>query len=261
MSYAAILGIQLRTSLALALQYRLDFVLDAVVEVVWALSATVPLFVVYGAKTSVAGWTFPEALLVVAAFTMLQGVIEGAINPSLSTVIEQVRKGTLDFVLLKPKDAQFLVSTSRFSPWKCANVITAAVLFAVALSRIERRPTAFDVGAALLLFGCAVMILYSITVLTVSASFFVVRVDNLTYLFSSVFDVARWPSSVFRGVVHLIFTFVLPFALMTTYPAQALLGRLVPSVLLSSLMAAVLFVVVSRGVFRFSIRHYSSASS
>jgi ABC-2 type transport system permease protein len=29
-------------------------------------------------------------------------------------VMDHIRKGTLDFVLLKPADAQFLVSTARF---------------------------------------------------------------------------------------------------------------------------------------------------
>lgn len=259
--YFRLLAMQIRTSVALAMQYRVDFALDAVVEVVWALSALVPLVVVYDVRASVAGWSFAEALLVVGWFTMLQGVIEGAINPSLLGVVEHVRKGTLDFVLLKPKDAQFLVSTSRFSPWKCANVITAVILFAIAFARLGRTPALLDVLAAAVLFVCAVAILYSFTILTVSASFFVVRVDNLTYLFSSVFDVARWPSSVFRGAVRFVFTFVLPFALMTTYPAEALLGRLAPAVLALSVLGAAAFTLASRAVFLRSIRHYTSASS
>jgi ABC-2 type transport system permease protein len=259
--YLRLLSIQLRTSLALAMQYRVDFALDALVEIVWAVSALIPLFVVYGARDAVAGWTFPEALLVVGWFTLLQGVIEGAINPSLLGIVEHVRRGTLDFVLLKPKDAQFLVSTSRFSPWKCANVVTALVIVGFGLSRIERTPSVVDVISALTLLACALAILYSITILTVSASFYVVRIDNLTYLFSSVFDVARWPNSVFRGAVRFVFTFVLPFALMTTYPAQALLGRLPTRVVALSVLGALAFVVGSRLVFLRALKEYTSASS
>ena len=57
----------------------------------------------------------------------MQGILEGAINPSLTSVVEHIRKGTLDFVLLKPADAQFLVSTARFHPWRAINVVTALV--------------------------------------------------------------------------------------------------------------------------------------
>ena len=43
--------------------------------------------------------------------------------PSLGNVVEHIRKGTLDFVLLKPADAQFLVSTSRFEFFRFVNVV------------------------------------------------------------------------------------------------------------------------------------------
>ena len=62
------------------------------------------------------------------------------------------------------------------------------------------------------LFGIATLLLYSLWILIVSAAFIVVKVDNLTYLFSSIFDAARWPASVFRGAVKFFFTFVIPLA-------------------------------------------------
>ncbi len=48
-----------------------------------------------------------------------------------------------------------------------------------------------------------------------------VKVDNLSYLFVSIFDAARWPADVFRGALRAVFTFVVPLALMTTFPARA----------------------------------------
>lgn len=261
MSYLRLLAVQLRISLATGMQYRVDFLLDAVVEVVYALTALAPLTVVFGARDSVAGWSFAEALLVVGFFTFLQGVIEGAINPSLLAVVEHVRRGTFDFLLLKPKDAQFLVSTARFSPWKSANVLTAAVLLAVGLTRLGRTPSAGGIATAAALLGCSLVILHSLVTLTVSVSFFAVRVDNLTYLFTSVFDAARWPSTVFRGALRFVFTFVLPFGIMTTYPAEALLGRLGTNALPISALVAATLALVARLVWTRSIRHYTSASS
>ena len=49
-------------------------------------------------------------------------ILEGAVSPSLTAVVEHIRKGTLDFVLLKPADAQFLVSTAKFEPWRVVDV-------------------------------------------------------------------------------------------------------------------------------------------
>ncbi|HEY2748129.1 MAG TPA: ABC-2 family transporter protein, partial [Polyangia bacterium] len=72
---------------------------------------------------------------------------------------------------------------------------------------------------------------------------------------------ARWPSSVFHGVWRILFTFVVPLALMTTYPALALLGRLDSLTALRAFGGAILFVLAARLVWRRAIGHYRSASS
>jgi ABC-2 type transport system permease protein len=203
--------------------------------------------------------TFGEALIVMGWFTFLQGVLEGAINPSLATVVEHIRKGTLDFVLIKPADAQFLVSTGRFQPWRAINVLTAFAVFAWGFHRLGRGPSLTGVASAAVMMVVAVVVLYSLWMLTVSAAFYVVRIDNLSQLFSAVFDAARWPVNVFPRLVRLLFTFVLPLAVMTTYPAQALLGTLSASTFLASVGGAVLAFAVARVVWKASIARYTSA--
>jgi ABC-2 type transport system permease protein len=259
--YASLLAFQLRQSLALAMQYRLDFVVDGIVELFWALTSIVPLFVIYGARDTVAGWSFGEALMVTGFFTLLQAVLEGAISPSMTLVVEQIRRGTFDFVLLKPRDAQFLVSTARVQPWRAVNVVTAAVLFTVGFVQLGRVPAALDVVASLVLFGAATVILYSLWLVSVSVAFWVVKIDNLNFLFGAIFDAARWPSSVFRGVVRVVFTFVIPLAVMTTFPAEALLGRADAGKLAAGLFAAVLAFALSRAIWRRALARYTSASS
>jgi ABC-2 type transport system permease protein len=105
------------------------------------------------------------------------------------------------------------------------------------------------------------LVLYSIAILVVSIAFFAVRVDNLLYLFQSIFDVARWPTSIFRGGLAIVFTYVLPLALMTTYPALALLGRLSLQTALGAVASTLLFAAFARLVWRLSIAKYTSASS
>jgi ABC-2 type transport system permease protein len=112
---------------------------------------------------------------------------------------------------------------------------------------------------ALVLLVTATWLLYSLWILIVSAAFFFVKVDNLTYLFSSIFDAGRWPSAVFRGALRFFFTFVIPLAVMTTFPAEALLGRLAPQALLGAVLGALTFATLARLVWLKSIGHYTSA--
>jgi ABC-2 type transport system permease protein len=200
-------------------------------------------------------------LVVLGWFVALKGVLEGTLSPSLMQVIDHVRKGTLDFVLLKPADAQLLVSLSKIEPWRLIDLLGAGVIFGIAFQRIGRPPGLVQILLAAAMLCAAVLVLYSIAILVVSIAFVAVRVDNLLYLFQSVFDVARWPSTVFRGVLSAIFTFVLPLALMTTYPALALLGKLTPQTAIAALAGSLLFAGVARAIWIVSIRRYTSASS
>lgn len=258
--YLRLLGVQLRASVLVGMQYRADFLLDGFVEVFWMATAMVPLLVVYrGGHARIGHWSFGEALIVLGWFTFLQGVLEGAINPSLAAVVDHIRKGTLDLVLIKPADAQFLVSTSRFQPWRGINVVTSMCIFVWGFARLGRAPTAVSIATAAAMMVAAVTVLYSLWILTVSSAFYVVRIDNLTHLFSAIFDAARWPVDVFRGFVRFAFTFVIPLALMTTYPAEALLGTLRPQTLVAALAGAAATLAVSRAVWRASIARYTSA--
>ncbi|MFO0598588.1 MAG: ABC-2 family transporter protein [Myxococcaceae bacterium] len=260
-NHLRLLMVQLRASALLSAQYRADFFIDGIMGFFWVIAATMPLFVAYGPENqrAIPGWTFGEALLVVGCFTTLQAIIDGAINPGLSAVVDHIRQGTLDFILLKPADSQFLVSTARFQFWRFAGFIHAAVVFGVAFHELGRPPPVLGVVVAVALLGVATLLLYSLWILIVSTAFVVVKVDNLTYLFGSIFDAARWPASVFRGALKFVFTFVIPLTVMTTFPAEALLDRLDYRTLAFSVGGSLLFVVAARLVWLRSIRFYTSA--
>lgn len=259
--YARLLRVQLGMSAVAAMQYRVDFVVRGLIASLWSTLTLIPVFVVFGVREQVAGWSFPEALIVVAWFLLLRGVLEGAVSPSLTAVVEHVRKGTLDFVLLKPADAQFLVSSAKFEPWRLFDVVSAFIVFGYAFAKLGRWPSLLQLLLALVFLGLAVLILYSIWILVVSAAFWVVKVDNLSYLFGSLFDAGRWPISVFKGGLRWVFTLVFPVALMTTYPAEALLGRLDARTAVLALGGGIAFAAVARRVWKRALAMYTSASS
>jgi ABC-2 type transport system permease protein len=257
--YPRLLALQARMSLLVALQYRLDFFLQFSLGVFWSLSALVPLLVLFRLRSGVAGWTWPEALLVAAFFLMVKSVLSAMIQPSAVATVEQIRLGTLDFVLLKPADSQFLVTTSRLELARVSDFIAGLVLLGVALYQRGEPLTVSGVLLAVWIFAAGVAILYSLFVLVLSMAFLFVKIDNLSYLMASILDAARWPASIFRGALALIFTFIIPLAVMTTYPSLALLGRVGPSRLAIATAVAAIFVAWSRLAWVRAIRRYTSA--
>lgn len=261
MRYIRLLWTQIRLSVLLGLQYRWEFLGSGALALLWTAIGLVPLFIAFEHRPVIAGWTKEEAIVVVGFFTALKAILDGAVNPSLIFVVTQIRQGTLDFTLMKPADAQFLVSTAKFEVWRIIDFAAAAALIAWAFTRMGRPPHPAHVGLSLALSASGALVLYSVWILVISAAFWVVRLDNLTFLFNSLVDFGRWPVSIFKGVWRLLFTFVFPLALMTTYPAQAMLGTLSAQTTVLSFAGALVFALFARLVWTRAIGHYTSASS
>lgn len=253
--------VQLRISASSAMAYRADFFIEGGMSLVWMGLTLLPLVVLYQNGGVVAGWRAEEALVIIGYFMLVRAVLEGVVSPSLVELVERIRSGAFDYTLLKPVDAQVLISTSKFEPWKIFDVLGAVGLLVYAFYRRGYPPAPLDLvlGIALLFAGIAAM--YAMWIACAAASFWVVRLDNLTYLLGAVFDVARWPIQVFHGAWRFIFTFIIPVALMTSYPAMALLGRLEPAYAAGVAGGAIALLIASRLLWRVAIRNYTSASS
>jgi ABC-2 type transport system permease protein len=261
MRYLRLLVVQMRISAAAGMAYRADFLLEGVMAVAWMALTLLPLIVLYEGRATVAGWDAPSAMIVIAYFLAVRAVLEGVVSPSFVDLVERIRSGAFDYVLLKPVDAQAIVSASRFEPWKIFDLIGAIALLVYAFAKLGHAPALPDVGLGLLLFVAGVLAMYSLWILCAAASFWVVRLDNLTYLLGAIFDTARWPVQVFRGMWRFVFTFIIPVAVMTTYPAMAILGRLDAQTALATIGGSLGLLVLSRLIWRSAIRSYTSASS
>lgn len=259
--YLRLASLQLRISAATGMAYRADFLLAGLMALAMMGMTLLPLIVLYQDRDTVAGWDQPSALVLMAYFLGLRAVLEGMISPSIIDLVERIRSGAFDYVLLKPVDAQMMISTSRFEPWKILDLIGAIGLAVYALSLRGEPPSAIDLALGVVMFLSGVIAMYGLWIMCAAASFWVVRLDNLTFLLGSIFDVARWPVHVFRGVWRVVFTLIVPVAVMTTYPAMALLGRLDAETALATVGGSLLLLVLGRVVWRAAIRNYTSASS
>ena len=259
--YLRLVAIQLRISVASAMAYRANFLIEGVMAAAWLALTLLPLVVLYDVRKDVNGWDLSAALVVMAYFTGLRAVLEGVISPSLVDLVERIRNGSFDYVLLKPVDAQAMISASRYEPWKAFDIVGALVLIVYAFHRRGVVPSASEILLGIALFVIGALAMYALWIVCAAASFWVGRLDNLMYLLGAIFDTGRWPVMVLPGVWRFIFTFVIPIAVMTTFPAMALLGTLEGTAALATIGGMLALLVVSRLVWRGAIRSYTSASS
>lgn len=247
------------TSLAAEMEYRLNFVIAFTTALLGLIGSLFGLSLFFRGGTSLGGWSWNESLVVMGIFTLLEGLSSTLLTPNLGRIVGHVQKGTLDFVLLKPIDSQFWLSTRNFSPGGLPNVVFGFIVIAVASWRLDLSPAWLGMSVIPMLVSCVV--LYSLWFILATTGVWFVKIYNATEVLRSLLEAGRFPMSAYPAAYRVMFTFVLPVAFMTTAPAEVMLGR--GSVAWSLLGAAValgLF-TFSRYFWRFAMRYYTSASS
>jgi ABC-2 type transport system permease protein len=169
--------------------------------------------------------------------------------------------GTLDFTILKPEDAQLLISIRQVEIWKLLDVIMGIIVLIVGLVQLGAQigvVQALAFGVALL---AGSVIVYSFWMMLATCAFWFVKTENILVIFQSMYQAGRWPVTIYPGWLRLILTFLVPITFAVTVPAEALTGRLdIQTLSLALGVAAVLF-LISRWFWRFGIRFYSGASA
>jgi ABC-2 type transport system permease protein len=247
------------SALAAEMEYRLNFVVAAVTSSGYLAGS---VFVVYrlgsGGRT-IGGWPIDHALIVVALFTLLEGITSTVLSPNLSRIVQHVQRGTLDFVLLKPLDAQVWVSLRQFSPWGFPSLLFAGALLGYEAWKLSLAPAA--VLVALLPIALAAVILYSVWFVVATTTIWFTKVWNATEVLRSFLEAGRYPVSAYPAAFQLFFKFVLPVAFLTTVPAEAMLGRASSAWLWAEAVLAAGLFWGSRLFWKIALRSYTSASS
>ncbi|RJQ83938.1 MAG: hypothetical protein C4519_05980 [Desulfobacteraceae bacterium] len=261
MRYFKLLAIFYKNALYAEMEYRANFIASALMSIFWVAFAWLGLYIFFFHRSQIGGWRFYQAMLVVGGFTLFNGLIEALLRPNITRIVEQIRLGTFDFVLVKPVNSQFMASLRHLSVFKLVDVGLGVGIIILALIKGEIMPSTGQWFMALGFAANGALILYSIWVLMVSTAFWFVRVDNITELFTSIYETGRFPVHVYPGWLRAALTFVVPIAFVTTFPAEALLGRAGPLFLGIACLLAAGLLTCSTVLWRFAVRHYSSASS
>jgi ABC-2 type transport system permease protein len=249
------------TSLAAELEYQANMAIELLAVVGNLAGSLFVLALLYGRSSRLGGWSWDEALVVLGVYTLLDGLTSAVLQPNLSKIVSHVQNGTLDFVLLKPIDSQFWLSTRSFSPWGLPGVVAGVALIGWALTRTGEALSLGGLALALALLVAGALILYSLWFFLAGLSIWFVKVWNATEVLRYTLVAGRYPISAYPPALRVVFTLVLPVAFLTTVPAEALLGRASTAWALGSLAAAAISLVGTRLFWQFALLHYTSASS
>lgn len=259
--YLRLLVVFLRTSLQTDMEYRADFFTRVLASILTLVGTVGSLWIVFLHAKTLAGWTFPEVLMLLSVYYMMIGILEVFIAPNMRQTMDQIRLGTLDFVLLKPESAQFLASFRTISIWQSSNVLVGLGLTLIAIRNLSLHIGFAHATVFAATIACGIAILYSFWLILITLTFWFVKVDNVEQMIWQAIEAGRYPVDIYPLWLRQALTYVIPVAFIITVPARAMVGRTSLHTVAVAMLAAVLTLAFSSWFWRFGLRHYTGASA
>lgn len=170
---------------------------------------------------------------------------------------EQVVSGKLDLTLLKPASAIFQILTNR------TDLLDVPLLFVVVFALIRR-----GIGVSLetwLIFiamsGVSLVLITAVHVTAAAIGVLTTEVDHTMMIYRDLSAMARLPIDIYAQFLRILLTFVIPIAVMMTFPAKAFLGLLTWPLAAFGVVTALFLFWLSIRLWCYALTKYSSASS
>jgi ABC-2 type transport system permease protein len=245
----------------MSLAYRADTMVNILLNIVWLGWELFGLGIIFSNTSNLGGWGLGQLIALLGVFHLVNALMAALIWPNTEKFNTSVRDGSFDYILLQPVDSMFLVTFSQIVIWRIWDLALGTVLIIVGIRMTGGGVQPFNLLNFILLSATGSMILYSLWIVLIGATFWFVKFDNNVTILQALLDTGRYPSTVYPTWLRLIVTFVVPIAVATTVPLQALRGELTPWQVLLFLGVSVASFLVALRVWKAGIRRYSGASS
>lgn len=215
---------------------------------------------IYGRTSSLGGWTFHEYLVLLGTFQIISSLIFTLFMRNIMGMPENVRKGELDFFLLKPVNSQFMISLRYLAFTEIAQALPGIALVTFGLLNSNAQVDLWRLPLYVVFIAISLVIGYSVWFMLVIPCVWTVRLESQE-IFFTVMEAGRYHPSMFGGIFRVILLTIIPIGVMSATPADLLLNRLSWEGAVWAFVLAGLLLWLSGRLWRFAQTRYYGASS
>jgi len=261
MHYLNLIRTFLKINIQMSLAYRADTIVNILLNLMWLGWELLGLSIIFSNTETLGGWGFGELIALLGVFRLINTLMIALIWPNTEKFNQSIRDGSMDYTILQPANSMFLVTFSRITVWRFWDLILAVILIVVGITRSGDVTTPLSILTFILLTVSGALVIYSLWIVLIALTFWFTKFDNNVTILQALLDAGRYPVTVYPVWLRIIVTFIIPIAVATTVPLQALRGEL-------DLQRVFIFVVIgiagfwiSSRVWKAGLKRYSGASS
>ena len=256
-----VLSSLLKINVQMSLAYRADTIINILLNLMWLGWELLSLSIIFNNTTTIGGWGFPELVALLGVFRLVNTMMIALIWPNTEKFNQSIRDGSMDCTILQPVNSMFLVSFSRITVWRAWDLMLAIVLISVGIHLSGDSVTLLQILSFILLAISGVIVIYSLWIVLIALTFWFTKFDNNVTIMQALLDSGRYPVTVYPVWMRIIVTYIIPIAVATTVPLQALRGELNLSRILIFVGIGIASFLVASLVWKAGLKRYSGASS
>ena len=261
MQTVKLLSAFLKVNIQMALAYRADTVVNILLNIMWLGWELLSLNIIFSNTTTLGGWGLGELIALLGVFRLVNTLMIALIWPNTEKFNQSIRDGSMDYTILQPVNSMFLVTFSRITVWRIWDLVLAIILIIVGINMAGDITTPLNILTFILLAITGTLIIYSLWIVLIALTFWFTKFDNNVTILQALLDAGRYPSTVYPVWLRVIVTFVIPIAVATTIPLQALRGELEPGRILLFIGVSIISFWIATKVWKLGLKRYSGASS
>ena len=250
-----------KVNVQMSLAYRADTIVNILLNLMWLGWELLSLNIIFSNTTTLGGWGLGELIALLGVFRLVNTMMIAIIWPNTEKFNQSIRDGSMDYTILQPVNSMFLVTFSRITVWRIWDLVLAIVLIVVGINISGDTTSPLSILTFILLTLSGAVVIYSLWIVLIALTFWFTKFDNNVTILHALLDAGRYPVTVYPAWLRIIVTFVIPVAVATTIPLQALRGDLnLNQVILFFTVGVISFLIASR-VWKSGLKQYSGASS
>ena len=251
-------------SLSRDMEYKTNFIGSLFVDGIYYITWYYFFEVIYS-KTTMLGDFDREAILVFLIATFFVDTLFMMLFDGAGYLKEHIRTGSLDFILLRPVNSQFLIS---FRYIRSYTIVSFIILFIILVNVLQLfHPNSLDVINLTLFFislMLGVSIWYCIEFIMSCLTFYFRDFRTGGWLTHEIMKFSMRPDSIYTGMIRKVLFSLLPMALVASVPSRILLYGLNTTnskYLLAQICIVFILFILTRVFWKNGMKRYESAQS
>ncbi|HWI62282.1 MAG TPA: ABC-2 family transporter protein [Symbiobacteriaceae bacterium] len=243
------------------LEYRVNFLISAGGTAVWQLACLLAVQVVLDRTTDLGGWSKHEIFLIYGVITLIMAVPRMFAFNLFFLGGQYIRPGTFDRLLVRPLNPLCHLLADRFSPEGVGDFAVGVYIVARAFGNLGIRPSPAMLLYLTLMVLSGAMVVIAINLFLSTTAFWTQDSAPLMLAANHNTQMARYPLTIYTKPIRIALTWVLPYGLISFYPAAHLLGRVTGWMAYASIPVAALLFAGAYRFWLFGLRHYTGTGS